>query len=130
MILLILGGAEPSIVGIGMVFLTYDREARKDFWLRCISPGRIRFPWWLVILLIFPVLYAAGIGLDLAAGGAMPGMEQLRDLIAHPLSVPLALLMSFLSGPLAEEFGWRGYALDPILRRSGPFRGSIVLGVL
>ena len=129
-ILLILGGAGPSIVGVGMVFLTYDKEKQREFWRRCFSPGRIGRLWGSVIFLIFPALYAVGIAVDLATGGSLPGMEQLQSQIATPMLVPLAAFLSFMSGPWSEEFGWRGYALDPILRRFGPFLGSVGLGLI
>jgi len=39
-----------------------------------------------------------------------------------------ALGMLFLAGPLAEEFGWRGYAQPRLRRRFGPVATSAVLG--
>ncbi len=56
MILLILGGMGPSLVGVAMVFLTYDKEQRRDYWRRCYDGKRIRPAWWLVIFLIFPAI--------------------------------------------------------------------------
>jgi membrane protease YdiL (CAAX protease family) len=126
--LLILGGAGPSIVGIGMVLTTYNKEQRKDYWRRCFSLKRIDLLWWAVILLIFPVLFAIGAGLDVLTGGSLPGLEQFYDLMRNPLSWPLAALISFMSGPWSEEFGWRGYVLEPLLKRFSTLRGSILLG--
>ena len=130
MVLLILGGAGPSIVGVGMVFATYTREQRKDYWRRCFSVKRIRLVWWAVIFLVFPVLFAICILLDVAMGGSLPGMDQLKGLMSSPLSWPLAAFISFMSGPWSEEFGWRGYALDPILKRFSVIPGSILLGAI
>jgi uncharacterized protein len=130
MILLILGGAGPSIIGVAMVLLTYSREQRRDYWHRCFSVKRIRLIGWVVILLIFPILFALSVTIDRAMGGLLPGMEQLKGLIANPVMWPLAAFISFMSGPWAEEFGWRGYALAPILKRFGAVTGSSVLGVI
>jgi membrane protease YdiL (CAAX protease family) len=130
MILLIFGGAGPSIIGVAMVLLTYDKEQRRDYWRRCFSLRRIRLLWWLVIFLIFPATLAASIAVDMAMGGSTPGMEQLRGLIANPMMWPLAVFLSFLSGPWSEEFGWRGYALEPIINRFGTLPGTVVLGVI
>jgi uncharacterized protein len=129
-VLLILGGMGPSVVGIAMAMLTFDKEGRRDYWRRCFSCRRIRWVWWLVIFLIFPLLYGAAVLIDVALGGTLPGMEQLRSLMANPLMWPLAAFLSFMSGPWSEEFGWRGYALDPMLRRWGIIPGTVVLGIL
>jgi uncharacterized protein len=130
MIFLILGGMGPSLMGVAMVLLVHDREQRRDYWRRCFSLRRIGMLWWLVILLIFPVIIGLSIAIDVAMGGSMPGMEMLRNLIANPVTIPLTAFISFMSGPWAEEFGWRGYALDRIIKPLGAIRGSIVLGLI
>jgi membrane protease YdiL (CAAX protease family) len=130
MILLIFGGMGPSVIGVLMVLLTLDREARRDFWRRCFSFKRIGGLWWLVIFLLFPILYGSSILIDMALGGLPPEMAQLRSLIANPLMIPLAAFISFMSGPWSEEFGWRGYALDRMLPPLGLLAGTISLGLL
>lgn len=129
-ILLIFGGMGPSVIGVAIVFLTLDKDARRDFWRRSFSFKRIRGLWWAVIFLLFPILYSLSIFIDMAMGGSLPEMTQLRSLIANPLMIPLAAFISFMSGPWSEEFGWRGYALDRILTPFGLFAGSIILGLL
>ena len=37
--------------------------------------------------------------------------------------------MSLVLGPLSEEFGWRGYALDPLQSKWSALAASLVLGV-
>jgi hypothetical protein len=98
MILLICGGMGPSLVGIAMVLLTYDKEQRREYWYRCFSVRRIRLLWWLVIFLIFPVIFVVSIAVDVALGGSLPGLTQLKSLMANPLTWPLAAFISFMSG--------------------------------
>jgi uncharacterized protein len=129
-ILLIFGGMGPSVIGVAMVFLTLDKESRRDFWRRSFSFKRISGLWWAIIFLLFPILYSLSILIDMAMGGSLPEMTQLRSLIAYPLMIPLAAFISFMSGPWSEEFGWRGYALDRILTPFGLLAGSISLGLL
>lgn len=129
-ILLIFGGMGPSVIGVLMVLSTLDKEARRDFWRRCFSFKRIDGLWWAIIFLLFPILYGMSILIDMALGGSAPGMTQLRSLIANPVMIPLAAFISFMSGPWAEEFGWRGYALDRILSPLGLLAGTIVLGLI
>ena len=81
-------------------------------------------------LFVIPLLYGLSILIDMALGGSLPGMEQLRSLITNPLMVPFAAFLSFMSGPWSEEFGWRGYALDRIISPLGMLTGTIVLGAI
>jgi len=129
-ILLILGGMGPSLIGVVMVFLTPDKEARRNFWHRSFSFKRISGFWWAVIFLLFPTIYSLSILIDVALGGSLPEMNQLRSLITNPLMIPLAAFISFMSGPWSEEFGWRGYALDRITTPFGLLAGTTILGLL
>lgn len=130
MAFLLIGGSAPSWVGVLMVLFTYAKEQRRDYFRRCFSFKQIRLQWWAFIIFIFLLIYAFIIPLDMLMGGSLPGMTNLKAFMAEPWIIPLALFMSFLSGPWSEEFGWRGYALDPLLKRLGILRGSIMLGLL
>ena len=77
-ILLIVGGMGPSVVGVAMVFLTLDKEARRDFWRRSFSFKHISGLWWAVIFLLFPILYSLSILIDIAMGGSLPEMTMPR----------------------------------------------------
>jgi membrane protease YdiL (CAAX protease family) len=113
-----------------MVSLTLDKEARRDYWRRSFSFRQISIVWWILILLIFPVIYGLSIWVDIAMGGSLPGLELLRALLANPITIPLTAFISFMSGPWSEEFGWRGYALDRIIKPMGVLPGTILLGLI
>jgi membrane protease YdiL (CAAX protease family) len=130
MIFLLAGGSAPSWVGVIMVFITYDREQRRDYFRRCVAFNQIKLPHWAFIMLVFPVIFTIIIGLDALMGGSLPGMANLKAYLAQPAIIPLALFIGFISGPWSEEFGWRGYSLDPLLKRFGILRGSIILGFI
>jgi membrane protease YdiL (CAAX protease family) len=127
--LFLIGGSAPSWVGILFVLFTFDREQRREYFQRLLPrliPGR----WWAIILLVFPLLFAIVYALELLLGGSLPGMELLKAYIAQPSMLPLAILLGLGSGPIPEEFGWRGYALDPLIRRFGRIPGSLILAVI
>ena len=130
MIFFILGGMGPSVIGIALVLLTCDKEQRCDYWRRCFSFKRIRVAWWIVILLVFPVIAVLSIAIEALLGGSVPGLELLKSLIANPVTIPLTVFLSFMSGPWSEEFGWRGFALDRIIKPLGIIPGSVTLGFI
>lgn len=129
MIALLLGGFGPSIAGIIMTYRTQDREGRRDFWKRSINFKQIGAGWYAVILLIFPLAYGLAILLDMLLGGSQPGAEAITQIAAQPASLIGMLLMGLIIGPLAEEFGWRGFALDPLQARWSALVSALIIGV-
>lgn len=129
-ILLFFGGSVPTWLGIIMVFATYDKAQRKDYFQRVYQIRRIRPAWWLALLLLFPAIAAAAVALSQLFGGALPEMANLKAVIANPVVFFPLIGMSFLSGPFSEEFGWRGYALDPLLKRFGFAGSGLILGLI
>ena len=43
---------------------------------------------------------------------------------------PVLFIIFFLGGPFAEEFGWRGYALDRFQSKLNSLISSLILGLL
>lgn len=129
LILFLLGGSAPSWVGLLLVFFGYDKDQRKAYFKR-LSPKLIPGRWWVIMLLIMPAIYVIVYAIELLLGGALPGMEPLRNYIAQPAILPLVIFIGLGSGPISEEFGWRGVALDPMIRRFGRIPGTIILGLI
>ncbi len=129
MIALVLGGFGPSIAGIIMTYRTQAREGRRDFWRRSINFRQIGAGWYAVILLIFPLVYGLAILLDMLLGGSPPGADAIAQIAAQPASLIGMLLMGLIIGPLAEEFGWRGFALDPLQARWSALISALIIGV-
>ena len=125
------GGGAPSVVGLFIVFLTYSRAERRDYFKRCFSLKYMGWKWPLIVFSIFSIIsiVCIHVGVNIL-GYDMPGMDYIHAIIGNPLMVPLVILISLVSGPLNEEFGWRGYALDKLIVRFGFLKASLLLGFI
>jgi membrane protease YdiL (CAAX protease family) len=102
--------------GIGGVRRLASRAIRLDY------PRR----WLLVALVLPPTIVGVALAVAVATGTtpAFPWAGQ-----------PIVLLVAFgwilfLGGPVQEEFGWRGYLLDPLQTRLTPLGGGLVVGLV
>jgi membrane protease YdiL (CAAX protease family) len=125
LILLGVGILSPSIAGVVMTWRTGGRAGLRDLWRRMT---RFDLGWrpYLVIFATPLVISLLRVAFHLARSGA---------LLASPLFAQPGLLLpftvqTFVFGPLMEEPGWRGFALDRVLARWGFLPGSLVLGGL
>jgi membrane protease YdiL (CAAX protease family) len=125
LLLLALGGFAPSIVGVFLTWRSGGRAGLRDLWRRCTRFSLGRWPY--LVILIVPLLIAGlRILVQLARGGALA--------LPAPLAQPVLLVgftaQVWLFGPLSEELGWRGFALDRLLARWAIVPASLVLGLL
>jgi membrane protease YdiL (CAAX protease family) len=123
----VLGGFGPSVAGIVMTYRSKDKESRRVFWKRLVDFRRISAGWYLFILLVFPVLFAISVLINNSLGNPPPGLERLTQIAANPLLLLGMVVTSLLTGPLAEELGWRGFALDRLQARWSLLVSSLIL---
>ena len=125
------GGGAPSVTALFIVFLTYPKEQRKDYFMRCFSFRYMGIKWLILIVLFFASITIIAIGFGVSIlGYEMPGMNGIHAIIQNPLNLFLVLFFSVISGPLNEEFGWRGYALDKLFVRFGFTGATLLLGFI
>lgn len=125
LLLLALGGFVPSLAGVLMTWRHGGRAGLRALWRRCVS-FRLGGPAYLVIFLVPAVIAAARVGTQLLRGGAL----SLPTPLARPALLVGLTVQLFLFGPLSEELGWRGFALDRMLARRGALGSSLILGAL
>ena len=125
------GGGAPSVVALFLVFLTYPKIKRKDYFRRCFSFRYMGLKWPFITIAVFTLLSVLSVSIGVGLiGYEMPTMDYIHAIAANPLNILLVLLLSLISGPLNEEFGWRGYALDRLLIKFGFMKGSLILGFI
>ena len=125
------GGGAPSVTALFIVFLTYSKEQRKDYFLRCFSFPYMGIKWLVLTVFFFTLISIAAIWFGVyLLGYEMPGMNYIHAIVQNPLNLFLVLFFSVISGPLNEEFGWRGYALDRLFVRFGFTRATLLLGFI
>lgn len=128
-VLIAVGGISPTLGALLTIVRTPEQSLGPGF-LRRLSPGLLRGRWVAVVLLLPAGVAAAGLGAAMAVDPTLELKAVLHlDAFRSPLQGLGFLVFVFIFGPLPEELGWRGFVLDPLSRRVGLFRGSVVISV-
>jgi len=125
-----IGGLGPPLAAIFLLYRVHPPEDRRDFWRRVVDAWRIGPTWYAVILLLPLTLNALGILTGLLLGVPLPSFDRTAELLASPSSIVPFALVVLLFGPLPEELGWRGYALDGLQERQSALTASLLLGAV
>lgn len=125
-----LGGAMPLLVAVGLAYLKHDRPFQRGFWRRIVDFRRITLGWYAAILLYAPVKSGLAALIDFLLGGDGIAPETLTQFVEQPLMAVPILAFWLLFGPIPEEPGWRGYALDGLQARRGAVTSSLIVGVV
>lgn len=115
----------PFVAAFLLTFLGEGTGGVKKLLKRGVD-YKIGVWWYLVIFLLFPALIGGALLLAVLSGDPVPEMPA----FANPFVIPVAFIyILFLGGPLQEEFGWRGYALDRLQARWNALISSVILGL-
>lgn len=114
----------PILAGFLMTAVTEGKPGVARLRRRLVQ-WREGWQWYLFAICGFPIIIVAGFLTQPGAEAAThPVLPQLI------LFFPLLLLMEIFTSGLAEEPGWRGFALPRLQLQYGPLLGSIILGIL
>lgn len=115
----------PAFPALIMTALTEGRAGIGRLLRRCVL-WRVGWHWYLFVLIGFPALLLLSF---LLPSGAIASLREPLPLLLLN-SLPALLVILLVGGPLAEEPGWRGFALPRLEQRTGPLGGTLILGTL
>ncbi|MBI3941580.1 MAG: CPBP family intramembrane metalloprotease [Chloroflexi bacterium] len=116
----------PTVAGFLLTYLNAGWPGVRALAKRGVDFGFSK-AWYLVIFLLFPIVTGGAFLVAALAGEPIPPAEAL----ANPVTIPIAFVyILLLAGPLQEEFGWRGYALDRLQARWNALVSSLILGAI
>jgi membrane protease YdiL (CAAX protease family) len=118
------GAYAPTIVGITLAYL-YGKGAGLRALLKRTFSIKIGIRWLCVSLLAGPFFYAVSVFIYSLAGGELGTVN--RGLLPW---IPVVFLASVIFGPLAEELGWRGFALPQLDHRTQAVSASVIIGII
>ena len=120
-VLFLLGGFTPSILGLLMARITegktgFGKLIRRSFQVK------INTKWYILMLAIIASCGLAQILLNTVLGNGFDYSLFMRQL---PSFIPLVVI-----GPISEEYGWRGYLLDKLQENFSPIYSAIIIGIV
>jgi len=112
----------PSLAGVIMTAATEGWAGIRRL-VRRLVPRWAALPWYIAVVVGFP---AACVGATwLLAPTSLSSLPTWGRFI---YLAPLTLVSD--TGPLGEEFGWRGFALPRLLSRRSPMAAALILGAI
>jgi membrane protease YdiL (CAAX protease family) len=127
-ILCALGGLGPPAAAILLLYRMHQPQDRRDYWRRVVAFRRIGLAWYGLIVLLPVAWNILGILTVVLFGAPVPSFERTAELLSDPLYIVPFAAVVLLFGPLPEEHGWRGYALDGLSARHSALAASLILG--
>jgi membrane protease YdiL (CAAX protease family) len=123
----ILGGAlGPIGAGFLMMAITSGKAGVRQL-LRRFLLWRVSVQWYIFAFLGIPGLMF--VGAFLVIPGALTDFR-FSALLPSLLTYAGLFVVQFFISPLAEEPGWRGFALPRLQKEYGPLKGTLLLGLL
>jgi membrane protease YdiL (CAAX protease family) len=121
----VIGTFGPTIAGFLISYMEERSLGVFDLWRR---GWHLEKPLYLIpTLLLVPLLCIISFFLATFTEGVVP--PEASNIMSDQ-NVTIIISTFFLGGPLQEEFGWRGYALDRLQSKYNSLSSSLIIGVL
>jgi membrane protease YdiL (CAAX protease family) len=114
----------PLIAAFYLTLSNQGKAEAKRLWL---SGWNFRFKKIWIISLFIPIFTA---GITFIIVSIIEPFDRLQYAPPIILWIPLFILYYFIGGPFAEEYGWRGYALDRLQLKFSALISSLILGLI
>ena len=125
------GAWAPSLVSCLLTWLTDGKQGLRQF-VKRVFHWRVGFQWYLIVLFSIGFIAYLAQGLNMLLFGGHPIALQLPAGIPKEgwvVALPIVFVVNiFLGGPLAEDIGWRGYALPKLRENMDVFSASLIIG--
>jgi uncharacterized protein len=122
--LFLLGAYGPTLMGILLTGFYDGRQGLRMLVRRTVS-FRVGSSWILIAVIAGPVLYTMSIAVYASLGGELGTVNY--GLLPW---LPVVFIVPVVFGPLAEEFGWRGFALPLLDHKNKAIASSIIIGFI
>lgn len=121
-----LGPFGPTFAALILTFAEGKWEAVKKLLKRGISLNFKKI-WLIPTFLLMPTIIGLSLVIAILMGEKVPEFPVFKQPL---IIIPAFFMIFFLGGPLAEEFGWRGYALYRLQKKFNALISSIILGFI
>ena len=118
--------AGPLPAALIMTSILDGREGRRQLWRRMFQ-WRVGFGWYLLVLLVYPAIFLAGLSIYSGVAPWLALIENWQLILTFYLP---AAAIGILFPSFGEEPGWRGFALPRLQQQYGPLTGTLILAVL
>lgn len=128
-IITVCGAFGPTLAAFILSYRKDGIDSVKQLLRRGID-YKIGWKWYIPILLIYPICIFGAFGLAMIISGRSVEFFDI-NLIGTGIFMLIIMIPIMLpGGPINEEFGWRGYALDRLQAKWNALGSSLILGVI
>jgi len=122
--IVIIGAFGPLVSSVWLTYKSGGWKAAKTFLKRGLKIKEVPVFVWLAMFLI-PIIAILITVFIVRLTHSEGNLDYIGLLI-----FPFYIILMYMGGPIQEEYGWRGYALDRMQKRWNALTSSLILGII